>query len=107
MSIVIVWHQSPIVDSNWMAKYYFFKARECPFCTLTHVPQFRKKFNDQGIEIEREVCGSIKKVCGRFLENTLRCTCTLINFAWLYFFHQQHATRTASKNSKMPAFIIV
>ena len=105
MSIVIIWHQSPIVNYNLNAKYHPFKAWECTFCTPTHVPQFRKKFDDQGIEIEREVCGSIRKVCGRFLENTLRCT--LINFAWLYFFHQQHATRTASKNSKMPAFIIV
>ena len=105
MSIVIGRHQIAIVNSNLMAKYHFFKAWECTFCTSTHVPQFCKKFNDQGIEIEREVCRSIEKVCGRFLENTLRCT--LINFAWLYFFHQQHATRTASKNSIMPAFIIV
>ena len=104
MSIVIVWHQSPIVNSNLMAKYHLFKAG-VHFLTPTHVPQFRKKFDDKGIEIEREVCGSIGKVCGRFLENMLRCT--LINFAWLYFFHQQHATRSASKNSKMPAFIIV
>ena len=68
MSNVIVWRQSPIVNSNLKAKYHLFKARECTFCTLTHVPQFRKKFDDQGKKFrEKYVEVSEKNVDGRCL----------------------------------------